>query len=188
MVLAAVDYAIENRSHEAWWAAVVVLAGLIVGTHRLASASDASRAGRTSHTLRRTLRVARAVSVGAILRLPKKDQAHCRFALPHNAQTNGQGSRWQRHQHFRRTTRRLQESHGAVGAGRANRRQWANSHDPQLVAEMKHEIRALVQEITQLAAQDISPGGVLRGLSHASRVGDGGRRRGGVDDRAKAAG
>src|SRR5262245_55812412 len=29
--------------------------------------------------------------------------------------------------------------------------------DPQLVAEMKHEINALVQEITQLAAQDISP-------------------------------
>jgi hypothetical protein len=29
--------------------------------------------------------------------------------------------------------------------------------DPQLVAEMKHEINALVQEITQLAAQDITP-------------------------------
>lgn len=29
--------------------------------------------------------------------------------------------------------------------------------DPQLVAEMKHEINSLVQEITQLASQDISP-------------------------------
>jgi hypothetical protein len=31
MVLAAVDYAIEKRSHEAWWAAAVVVAGLIAG-------------------------------------------------------------------------------------------------------------------------------------------------------------
>jgi amino acid transporter len=31
MVLAAVDYAIRNRSQEAWWAAAVVVAGLIVG-------------------------------------------------------------------------------------------------------------------------------------------------------------
>src|SRR6185369_1040893 len=29
--------------------------------------------------------------------------------------------------------------------------------DPHLVAEMKHEINALVQEITRLSAQDISP-------------------------------
>jgi len=31
MVLAAVKYAIDNRSHEAWWAAAIIVAGLIVG-------------------------------------------------------------------------------------------------------------------------------------------------------------
>src|SRR5436190_6418109 len=33
----------------------------------------------------------------------------------------------------------------------------ASVPDPQLVAEMKHEINVLVQEVTQLAAQDIAP-------------------------------
>ncbi|HEY2413480.1 MAG TPA: HlyD family efflux transporter periplasmic adaptor subunit [Pirellulaceae bacterium] len=36
--------------------------------------------------------------------------------------------------------------------------------DPQLVAEMKHEINALVQEITKLSAQDISPDEFYSGL------------------------
>ncbi len=48
--------------------------------------------------------------------------------------------------------------------------------DPQLVAEMKHEIDLLVQEITQLAAQDISPdafysGFVTRVVSAMAAVG-----------------
>lgn len=43
-------------------------------------------------------------------------------------------------------------SHESRGASAA-----AGPPDPQLVEDMKHEIRALVQEISQLAAQDIAP-------------------------------
>src|SRR6266496_2492352 len=47
-------------------------------------------------------------------------------------------------------------------SGQSRRRPFAGAQpaetpDPQLVAEVKHEIHALVQEVSQLAAQDISP-------------------------------
>jgi multidrug efflux pump subunit AcrA (membrane-fusion protein) len=61
------------------------------------------------------------------------------------------------------------QSQAAAEAGRAGplvagRDVIAGAPDPQLVADMKHEIRALVEEIGQLASQDISPGEFFAGF------------------------
>lgn len=53
---------------------------------------------------------------------------------------------------------------GACAPGTAAASDAASVPDPQLVAEMKHEINVLVQEITQLAAQDIAPEEFYSGL------------------------
>src|SRR5437868_6100028 len=57
----------------------------------------------------------------------------------------------------------------SLASAQARRRPFASVQpaegpDPQLVAEVKHEINALVQEVTQLAAQDLSPGEFYRGF------------------------
>lgn len=56
-----------------------------------------------------------------------------------------------------------------LGPAQARRRSFASTQpteapDSQLVAKVKHEINALVQEVTQLASQDIAPADFYRGF------------------------
>ena len=53
--------------------------------------------------------------------------------------------------------------------------------DPQLIEQTKQQIRSLVAEIAQLSKTDVAPGGVLRRVSAAGRLGLGGRGRGRLD-------